>query len=214
MRATQRFHRGLPSTSSFLVTLGTLFVFGGIAAKATGGSAVSAVQEQLSTAINGTALFNIPNSIYWGIAAIMVLALVAHRTVFGRHVYAIGGNERVAEISGLPVRRVKVLIFVLSSTMAAIGGLMLMGSQGGSSPNMGDAYLLQSVAAIVMGGTPLTGGAGGPLRTVLGVLTIVTLSDGLTLANVDPYYVNIVFGAVVILAVLFTTRRNEIDVVK
>ena len=199
---------------SFLVTLGTLFIFGGIASKVVGGSAVSAVQDQLFTAINDSPLFGIPNSIYWAAATIAVVSFVAYRTTFGRHVFAIGGNERVAELSGLPVRRDKVLLFTLSGALAAIAGLMLLGRQGGSSPNMGDAFLLQAVAAIVMGGTPLTGGAGGPLRTILGVLTIVVLSDGLTLSSVDPYYVNVVFGVVVILAVVFTTRRGEVEAVK
>jgi ribose transport system permease protein/putative xylitol transport system permease protein len=199
---------------SFIVTLGTLFIFGGIATKIVGGYAVPLQNKALDDAVNSTTILGIPNGFHWAIGAIIVVSVIAYRTTFGRHLYAIGGNEKVAGLAGLPVRRDKALMFVLSGTLAAIGGLMLTARGGGSSPTMGDSFLLNAIAAIVMGGTPLSGGSGGPFRTILGVLTIVVLGDGMTLAAVDPYYQNVVFGAVVIAAVAVTVRRSEVAAVK
>lgn len=199
---------------SFLVTLGTMFIYDGIAAKISGGYQVSLVYNALGTAVNGTAVGSVPNGVWWAAVAIVIAVLLAYRTVWGRRVYAIGGNEKVAKLTGQPVARVKVLMFGFSGLLAGFAGLMLTASNGGSSPQMGDPFLLTSIAAIVMGGTSLTGGLGGPARTVVGVATIEVLTNGLILTGVDPFVQNIALGAVIIAAVVVTMRRSEMDVVK
>jgi len=199
---------------SFLATLGTLFVYSGVAVKLTGGYAVPLQNPTLDNLVNGTAFAGIPNISFWALVAIALVSFTAYGTTFGRHIYAIGGNERVATLSGLPVWRGKLLIFLLSGLLAGIAGLMLDARGGGSSPTMGDAFLLNAIAAIVMGGTSLSGGTGGPGRTILGVLTITILANGMTLLEVDPRYQSIVFGVIVILAVAFTVRRSELAAVK
>jgi ribose transport system permease protein/putative xylitol transport system permease protein len=199
---------------SFLVTLGTLFIFGGIAAKITGGYTITLDYPKLDQAVNSTALWGIPNGVLWALVAMAVTTFLAYRTVFGRRVYAIGGNENVAKLSGQPVARTKVAMFVYSGLLAAFGGLMLTARGGGSSPQMGDSFLLTAIAAIVMGGTSLSGGTGGPARTILGVATIAVLTNGLVLTGVDPYYQNIVLGLVIIGAVVVTINRKEMAAVK
>lgn len=199
---------------SFLATLGTLFIYSGIAVKLTGGYAVPLQNPILDNLVNGTAVGGLPNLTFWALAAVGVVCLIAYRTTFGRHLYAIGGNERVARLAGLAVRLDKVLIFTFSGLLAAAAGLMLDARGGGSSATMGDPYLLNAIAAIVMGGTSLSGGTGGPARTILGVLTITVLANGMTLLEVDPRYQSIVFGVIVILAVAFTVRREELVAVK
>jgi ribose/xylose/arabinose/galactoside ABC-type transport system permease subunit len=200
--------------ASFLTTLGTLFIFTGIAQKVTAGEAQPFDNATLHKLVNDTSLGGLPNIVFWALAALIITSVLAYRTPFGRHIYAIGGNERVAELSGLPVRRAKLLMFALSGLMAGIAGLMLNAEGGGSSPGMGDSFLLNAIAAIVMGGTALSGGSGGPARTLLGVLTISVLSNGMTLTQVDPAYQTMVFGFIVLFAVAVTTRRAEVDSVK
>jgi ribose/xylose/arabinose/galactoside ABC-type transport system permease subunit len=199
---------------SFLVTLGTMFIFDGIAAKISGGYQVSLLDQPLSDAVNATGLGSIPNGVWWAVIAMVITIGLAYRTVWGRRVYAVGGNERVAKLAGQPVERTKVWIFGYSGLLAGVAGLMLTASNGGSSPQMGDPFLLNSIAAIVMGGTSLTGGLGGPARTVLGVATIEVLTNGLVLTGVDPFVQNIALGAVIIGAVIVTMRRSEMTVVK
>ena len=145
---------------SFLVTLGTLSVFTGAAVYLVGGAPVTVNNAALVEAVNGTALLGVPNGGWWALGAVILMTFVAYRTVFGRHIYAIGGNERVAQLAGLPVRRDKIAVFALSGFLAGIAGMMIVGQQGGSSPTMGDAFLLQAITAVVIGGTGLSGGAG------------------------------------------------------
>jgi ribose transport system permease protein len=202
------------SLPSFLVTLGTLFIFAGIASRMTQGASVSFFDEQLDLAINDSSILGIPNIGWWALLALLITCLIAYKTSSGRKVYAIGGNESVARLAGVNVKLLKVLVFTLSGFSAGAAGLMLLGRGGGSSPVMGDPFLLSAIAAIVMGGTSLSGGAGGPGRTVLGVAAITVLANGMTLASVNPYNQNVVFGVIVILAVAATVRRGEMGAVK
>jgi ribose transport system permease protein/putative xylitol transport system permease protein len=199
---------------SFLTTLGTMFILGGLALRLTGGASVFMTNDVLNNLTNGTTVAGVPNLIWWAVCAFVVVSVIAYRTPFGRRIYAIGGNERVARLSGLSVVGTKLWIFGLSGAFAGAGGLMLVGQASGSSPGMGDPYLLLAIAAVVMGGTPLNGGTGGPARTVVGVLTLGIVSNGMTLTQVDPNYQTVVFGLIVLLAVMVTVRRAETDVVK
>lgn len=202
------------SLPSFLVTLGSLFIFAGIASRMTQGASVSFLDENLDFAVNSSSILGIPNIGWWALVALAITCLVAYKTSSGRKVYAIGGNESVARLAGVNVTLFKVLVFTLSGFFAGAAGLMLLGRGGGSSPVMGDPFLLSAIAAIVMGGTSLSGGGGGPGRTVLGVAAITVLANGMTLASVNPYNQNIVFGVIVILAVAATVRRGEMGAVK
>jgi ribose/xylose/arabinose/galactoside ABC-type transport system permease subunit len=199
---------------SFLVTLGTMYIFGGVAAKITGGYFLALSYPALGEAANGTLFWRVPRGVLWMFAAIAITAFLAYRTVFGRRVYAIGGNEKVAKLAGQPVDRTKVLIFVFSGLLAGFGGLMLAARAGGSSPEMGSPFLLTAIAAIVMGGTSLAGGVGGPARTVIGVVIIEVLTNGLVIIGADPYYQNIALGIVIIGAVVLTIRRSEMASIK
>ncbi|MFC9355122.1 ABC transporter permease [Rhodococcus sp. NPDC057014] len=199
---------------SFLTTLGTLFIFDGIALKSTGGAAIPLVHERLDEAVNGSSVGSVPNIIWWAIAVLVLMCVVAYKTPFGRHVYAIGGNERVAALAGIHVQRSKFLLFTVSGLCAGVAGLMLVAQGGGSSPGMGDSFLLNSIAAIVMGGTALSGGVGGPARTVLGVLTLGIVANGMTLTQVDPNFQTVIFGVIVLFAVAVNVRRSENAIIK
>lgn len=198
---------------SFLTTLGTLFVFNGLALKLTDGRVRSFRSDSLHTLTNDSSFASIPNIVYWAVLIAVAVSIVAYRTPFGRRVYAIGGNERVAELAGLRVRRIKVATFMISGVSAGLAGLLLVAQGGGSSPDMGEPFLLNAIAAIVMGGTALSGGVGGPLRTILGVLTITVVANGMTLTQVDPHYQTMVFGLIVLFASVIAVRRAESNAV-
>jgi ribose transport system permease protein/putative xylitol transport system permease protein len=139
---------------------------------------------------------------------------IAFRTTFGRYTYALGENERVAELSGVKTDRHKILAFSLSGLLCGIAGALLAARTGTGSVAMGEGLLLPSIAAIVMGGTALTGGVGGPHRTIIGVLVIAVLQNGMNLTGVDPFVQEIILGVVVVAAVAMSIDRRKIEIVK
>jgi ribose transport system permease protein/putative xylitol transport system permease protein len=199
---------------SFLVTLGTLFAYDGLSLFISGGTPISLrTARDLGSLVNGTVL-GIPNLALFAVAMCAVAVFVAQRTRFGRYMYVIGDGERVAQLSGVPVRRYKLYAFMIAGALAAVAGLMLMFRVNSGSPQIGQPFLLTSLAAIVMGGTPLTGGIGGPHRTLLGVLIVTILTNGMNIANVNPHLQIVVQGAVVVIAVALTLDRRKLLVVK
>jgi ribose/xylose/arabinose/galactoside ABC-type transport system permease subunit len=128
--------------------------------------------------------------------------------------YLIGGGESVARNSGIPVKRYKVYAFTLSGLVAGLGGLLAVARLGAAGPTLGQDLLLNSLAAIVVGGTSLSGGVGGPHRTLLGVLIIAILDNGLNLLGVSAYPQLVIKGAVVIVAVLVSQNRRQSVLIK
>jgi ribose/xylose/arabinose/galactoside ABC-type transport system permease subunit len=125
------------------------------------------------------------------------------QTAFGRHIYALGGNEEASRLSGIRVRRVKVLVYSLNGLLAGLAGVTLAARLGAGAPNSGLQYELDVIAAVVVGGTSLTGGRGRILGTLAGTVFIGVLNNGLNLANVDPYTQKIALGIVILTAVWF-----------
>jgi ribose transport system permease protein len=199
---------------SFLVTLGTLYAFQGVALFVSSGSSTPlATNAPLSGIFSGN-LAGIPKIALWALAVLVIAIGVASRTRFGRYTYVLGGGEAVARLSGVPVARHKFRVFLLSGLLASFAGMLLLFRINGSDPDMGTSFLLPTIAAVVMGGTPLTGGVGGPLRTVLGVFIITILTNGMTLSNVQPYLQIVIQGAVVIAAVAISMDRTRIGLTK
>jgi len=200
---------------SFLVTLGTLFAFDGLALYICDGSPVAVpLGVSLDETFSGDLFGEIPAGALWALGIFVAAVLVAKMTRFGRFIYAIGGGERVAELSGVPVQRYKLLAFMFSGFLASVAGLLLLFRINSGSPEMGEPFLLTSIAAVVMGGTALTGGVGGPQRTLIGVLIIAVLSNGMNVADVDPFLQIVVQGVVVIAAVMLTVDRSKLLMVK
>ncbi|MET0257638.1 MAG: ABC transporter permease [Methylobacterium sp.] len=196
---------------SFLVTLGSAFIFQSLGLVISGGRPLP-WSTPIATSLAGGVVFGtFPKIGLWAIAVLLVCAFVAAYTRFGQVVYAIGDNERTARMSGIFTTRLKLLTFVLAGAISGLAGILLGIRTFSASPGMGDPFLLDTIAAVVLGGTLLTGGVGGPLRTVFGVLVIVILTNGMTLLQVDPFYQVGIRGAVVILAVLITSGRRSLD---
>ena len=198
---------------SFLVTLGLLFVIDGIALVLSQGRAIQILGDSY-TAISSGRTLGLPNIALWALAVYVICILIASRTKFGRYMYAIGGGERVAKLSGVPVARFKLYSFMFAGLLAGLAGALMAARLGAGSPRMGESYLLDSIAAVVIGGTALTGGMGGPHRTILGVLVMGVLSNGLNVIAVEPYTQVIIKGAIVVLAVFLTIDRAKIEIMK
>ena len=198
---------------SFLVTLGTLSVMAGVGKIITGGSTITFRNDAIRAIANGEVL-GIPNLVLWGLLIYGATIVLAFRTKFGRYCFALGENERVVELAGAKVDRYKIYPFVLSGLLCGIAGVLLTLRISSASPNIGSGLLLPSIAAIVMGGTALTGGVGGPHRTLLGVLVIAVLNNGMNLLAVDSFVQEIILGLVVVAAVALSIDRDKIDVVK
>ncbi len=199
---------------SFLVTLGTLFVIQGVTNLVSGGAALAVQPGSIFGSIFGGQVGLFPAAAFWALGLAGAAAFVAQRTKFGRYMYAIGASENVARLSGVPVRRYKFFAFLLSGILAGLAGVLLLFRLQGADPNMGTPFLLPAIAAVVVGGTPLTGGIGGPIRTLLGVLIISILSNGMDLMSVDPFVEQIIYGVVVIAAVAMTMDRRAGSLVK
>ena len=147
-------------------------------------------------------VFGIPTPVLV-MGGVMVLgAFILTRTVFGRHVYAIGGNPEAALLAGVRTRRVIWLVYALNGVLVGLGGLTLASRLGAGVPNSGMQYELDVIAAVVIGGTSLTGGRGTVAGTLWGTVFIGVLTNGLNLANVDPYVQKIALGVVIVLAVI------------
>jgi ribose/xylose/arabinose/galactoside ABC-type transport system permease subunit len=199
---------------SFVVTLGTLSVFTGIALQLLDGRAIQYNDLSIETIAIGQLVPRLPNIALWALVAWAVVVLIADRTRFGRYMYLIGGGEAVARTSGVPVARYKVYAFALSGLLAGLGAILAVARLGAVGPSLGSDLLLNSLAAIVVGGTSLAGGTGGPQRTLIGVLIIAILDNGLNLMGVSQYTQMVVKGVVVVAAVLVSQDRIRSAVIK
>jgi ribose transport system permease protein len=199
---------------SFLVTLGTMSVLGGIAAAISQSTPVPFADQGVPNFVNGAGILGIPNIILLTLAVLVILTIVQSRTKFGRYLYAIGGGEPVAAASGVPVGRYKVGAFVCAGVLAGLAGVLLAGQVSAGTLESGQTLMLDSIAAVVMGGTSLSGGVGGAHRTLLGVLVIAILSNGMDIIGYQETTQEIVKGCVIIAAVALSIDRKKYTFIK
>jgi ribose transport system permease protein len=199
---------------SFLVTLGVLSILTGLTNQISQGQSILFADTLLPALVNNAPILGVPNVIWFALAATAILTVVAFKTKLGRYLYALGGGEVVASHAGVPVTLYKILAFVLSGAICGFSGVMLAGQVGAGTPTAGSGLLLNSIAAVVMGGTALSGGIGGPHRTLLGVLVIAILTNGMDVTEVNSFTQDIVKGAVIILAVSLTIDRSKYSFIK
>jgi ribose/xylose/arabinose/galactoside ABC-type transport system permease subunit len=199
---------------SFVATLSSMTVIGGVSTWLSGGVNVFFRSPELSWIASGAIIGRIPNS---GLLALLIFAIAAFvgaRSYFGRALFAIGGSGVTARLSGIDVLRTKAIAFTVSGILCGIAGLLLVARTSTGTARMGDDLLLQAIAAVVMGGTALSGGSGGVHRTLIGVLVIAVLQNGLNIAGVHTYVQIMVTGFIVILAVTVTLDRSRLAFIK
>jgi ribose transport system permease protein len=199
---------------SFIGTLGTLSLFQGLALIISDGRYRLFDDPGFIAATQGTLIGRLPNISLWAIAIQVLCILIAYQTVFGRYTYAIGSGEAVSRASGVPVVRYKLYAFMFSGSLAGLGGALLASRLASTTPNMGDGFLIDSIAAIVVGGTAITGGVGGPEKTLLGAILLGVLSSGMNIVGITPFVQTALKGMIIIIAVALTLDREKISIVK
>jgi ribose transport system permease protein len=199
---------------SFITTLGTLSLLSGIGLGILYGESITFNSDSVSNLAIGQLIPGVQNAALVAAGVFAVVWFLARRTRFGLYLYAMGGNEPVVRLAGVNVRRMKLLVMILSAVTAAIAGLLLAGQLSSGSPSLGSNSLLDSIAAIVVGGTALSGGVGGVERTLLGVLILTVLSDGLDQMGVNTFLQTSIKGAVIIIAAVFTMASRRKLVIK
>ncbi|HZX87015.1 MAG TPA: ABC transporter permease, partial [Reyranella sp.] len=195
--------------SPFVATLGSYNIAIGIATTLSGGRPVQGVPDLFSSLLYGGSVFGVPAAIIIAVLIGLALHFTLTRTVYGRSLYIIGTNPRAASVAGLPVKRILVVTYVLCSSLAALGALMMTARTGSGEPNLGGALSLQAIAAAVVGGTSLAGGRGGVGTAVVGALFITILSNGMNLTRIDGYVQMVVLGIIVIAGVVLDRIRLE-----
>ena len=193
----------------FIATLATMILFRGIAQEYSQSKPISINVDGFFNEIGSGYLFDtIPVPVVLMLLVYFMLWFVLKKTRFGRHVYALGGSEDVARISGLKVRSLKLWVYTLSGLMSGLAALVVTSRLSSASPNAGAMYELDAIAAVVLGGTSLSGGRGWIFGTLVGAVLLGILSNGLNLLNVSSNYQLIIKGVVILFAVLLD-RKNS-----
>ncbi len=186
----------------FIVTLSTVSIIRGITLVMTNASPMPISNAAFKFIGQGT-LLGIPFPIYITLILAVITAFVMNKTVFGRYVYAIGGNERSAVVAGIQVKKVKISVYMVSGFLAAFTAIIYTSRLSSGVPSLGNGFEMDAITAAVIGGASLAGGQGHIWGTMIGAVIIGILNNALNLLNINSYFQDIVKGVVVLLAVLF-----------
>lgn len=188
----------------FIVTLATMTIFRGATLVYTNGNPITKGLSDtfLFQFLGQGYIVGIPFPVIIMFIVFIVLYVLIHKTAFGKSVYAIGGNEKAAYISGVKLNKVKIIIYSISGIMASISGLIMTSRLSSAQPTAGASYEMDAIAAVVLGGTSLSGGKGRILGTLIGALIIGVLNNGLNIIGVSAFWQQVVKGVVILIAVL------------
>jgi len=194
----------------FVATLAMLTIARGLTMLYTKGHPISNLGKDFAFIGSGI-LLGIPVPVWLAIVVVLLAAFLTQKTKMGRYIYAIGGNEQAAKLSGISISRVKIKVYAMAGVLAALGGIIVTARLDSAQPNAGMSYELDAIAAVVIGGTSLNGGRGSIWGTVMGAVIIGVLNNGLVLMNVSPFWQQVVKGAVILLAVIIDKLGDRKD---
>jgi ribose transport system permease protein len=192
----------------FVATLAVLTIARGLTMLWTKGFPISGLGDDFSYIGTGWFL-GIPLPVWISGIIVLIAVLLTKKTRFGRYVYAIGGNENASKLSGININKIKIAVYTIAGALAAIGGIIVTSRLDSAQPNAGITYELDAIAAVVIGGTSLSGGKGSIMGTVLGAIIIGVLNNGLVLLNVSPFWQQVVKGFVILLAVIIDKANSK-----
>jgi ribose transport system permease protein len=197
--------------SPFVTTLGMLSIVRGLGYVISNGRGASPAGPDADYfyALTSGDVYGVPAPFIYLVILALLMAVVLHHTAFGRHVFALGGNEKAAELTGVSVVRVKIEVYVLCALGAGLQGIIVCGWLGSAPANMATSYELNVIAAAVIGGANLAGGVGGPLGAIVGCVLLEVIRNGLVLAQVNSYWQQTLVGVIIILAVLVDRVRSR-----
>ena len=191
----------------FIATLGMLGIARGMALVITKGVSFQ-VLEPVFLYIGNSKVLGLPVPLYFVIVVFAAVMVVMHTTVFGRHVYAIGGDERVARLEGIPVDRQKVKIYTLSGFLAAVAAVVLVGRLAATPPSVAQGIELQAIAAVIIGGVSFVGGRGMVLTAFVGAFIMAMITNGLNILGISSFYQQVLIGIVIIVAVWLDSLKS------
>lgn len=192
----------------FIVTLAVMMMASGVAYLLTNGESVYQVPDAFVWLGRGADLFGIPNAVVLMALLYLVTHLLMSKTILGRYIYAVGGNAEAARLSGVPVKRIQFLAYAASGILAGLGGIVMASQLKSGSPTYGQMYELYVIAAVVVGGTSLSGGEGKILGTLIGAFIIAVIQNGMNLMNVESYTQKVVLGFIILAAVLLDKLKQ------
>lgn len=193
---------------SFVATLAMLTMARGFTMLWTKGHPITGLGDTFG--FLGTGWFlGIPMPVWISGIVVALAVVITRKTKFGRYIYAIGGNENAARLSGIPISKVKIWVYSLAGMLAAVGAILVTARLDSAQPNAGMSYELDAIAAVVIGGTSLAGGRGTILGTVLGAMIIGVLNNGLVLLDVSPFWQQVIKGMVILLAVIIDKSNSK-----
>ncbi|TDO92194.1 ribose ABC transporter membrane protein [Halanaerobium saccharolyticum] len=192
---------------AFIVTLAMMTIARGFTLIYTNGRPISGFDETFRFFGAGY-LGRIPVPVVIMFLLLFVIYILLKKTPLGRYIYAIGGNEKATKLSGINTDKIKIAVYALNGFLAAVSGIILTSRLNSAQPMAGEGYELDAIAAVVLGGTSLSGGSGGVVGTIIGALIIAVLNNGLNLLNVSSFYQLVAKGAVILLAV-FLDRKSQ-----
>ena len=192
----------------FIVTLGTMTIGRGLALILSKGRPVSNLSDSFNF-IGGGKVLGVPTLIIILIVVFIICTILLRKTVLGRYMYAVGGNEQAAKASGVRIGMVKMAVYTLCGGLAALSGILLTSRITTGQPNAGAGFELDAIAAAIIGGTSTSGGTGTMTGTLIGALLIGVISNGLDLLNVTSYYQQVVMGVIIIGAVVLDGLQKK-----
>lgn len=192
----------------FIATLGTMTIYRGLTLVYTDGNPITNLSNDFYFFVFGRGyMFGLPIPAIIIIITLIILWVLLHQTPLGRKIYATGDNEKATIISGINVDNVKIIVYIISGILSALSSTIIVSRLDSAQPTAGISYELDAIAAVVLGGTSLSGGKGIILGTIIGVLIIGVLNNGLNLLNVSSFYQSVIKGIVILLAVLIDARK-------
>jgi ribose transport system permease protein len=195
----------------FIVTLGTMSGYRGLAYIITGGWPVLNIPNDYRTFLDGDLFGSIPVSVILLFAFAIVSHIILKYTKFGTYIYALGGNEEATRLSGVNVTRIKIYTYAFCGVAAALSGMILLARLGSGEPTAGQSYELNAIAAAAIGGASLAGGKGNILGTLLGALLLSALKVGLVVVGVDAFWQYIATGAIIVVAAYFEVIQEKLQ---
>lgn len=196
------------SVPPFVATLAMLTIARGLTMLWTHGHPITGLGEDFAFLGTGW-LLGIPMPVWISGVVVLGAVIITNKTRLGRYIYAIGGNESAARLSGINIKRIKIAVYSIAGGLAAVGGLIVTSRLDSAQPNAGVSYELDSIAAVVIGGASLSGGRGSIMGTVLGAVIIGVLNNGLVLLNVSPFWQQVIKGLVILLAVIIDKSNSK-----
>lgn len=194
---------------AFLATIATSLVYRGLAVLITGGFLIPVSGDQVFTILGRGRVGPVSYAVLVMLLVFVVFTIVLNGTPLGRHVFAVGGNEEAAVLSGIRVSTVKISTFAFSGLAAGIAGAIAVSRIASGQPQAGTGLELQAIAAIILGGTSIYGGRGAVWRSLSGVLLLALINNGFNILNANPFYKDLTTGAIIILAVALSAGRRR-----